>query len=214
MPPRLFKGALISGSARWEHKMFWDRCPLRPLKPQGQAGETLKDCLNFLTHYRLRNARRWWFGTATVALFVFLPGSCIDSFSGNNCIPFWVNLKFMKVKCMQFDVHDQAQLALIVFDSERLKLHSQLNVSEKAQWSTGDGRYFTSVEGKRILLISTTQPIKSIGPMLEVAQSDDYPIDALQQLLQETYPQFDVFVSENPPPAPALTYADKNVPTE
>ena len=50
--------------------------------------------------------------------------------------------------------------------------------------------------------------------MLEVAQSDDYPIDALQQLLQETYPQFDVFVSENPPPAPALTYADKNVPTE
>ena len=55
----------------------------------------------------------------------------------------------------------------------------------------------------RILLISTTEPINALGPLLEVAQSDDYPIDALHQALQETYPQFDVFVSEKPPLAPA-----------
>ena len=218
-PPRhLLRGALIRGSARWEHKMLLGPLPSRALEAaRGQAWGNIEGLSELPAALPPPpNARRWWFGTAAVAaLFVFFMTHALTASQETILYPILGESEVHEGQVyVRFDVHDQAQLALIVFEGERLKLHSQLNVSEKAQWSTGDGRYFTSVEGKRILLISTTQPIKSIGPMLEVAQSDDYPIDALQQLLQETYPQFDVFVSENPLPAPALTYADKNVPTE
>ena len=218
-PPRhLLRGALISGSARWEHNMLLGPLPSRALEAaRGQAWGNIEGLSELPAALPPPpNARRWWFATVAIAAFFLLSMTYALTASDEAILyPISGESEVHEGQVyVRFDVHDQAQLALVVFDGEQLTLQSQLNAVEKSMWSTGDGRYFTSVEGQRILLISTTEPINALGPLLEVAQSDDYPIDALHQALQETYPQFDVFVSEKPPPAPALTYVDQNVPPE
>lgn len=218
-PPRhLLRGALISGGARWEQNMLLGPLPSVALEAaRGQAWGNIDGLAELPAALPPPpNARRWWMGTAAVAA-VFILSIVYALSLSPSAIQYPINGSSEYHEghvFLRFDVHNQAQLALIVFDGQRFSLERQIRAEEKANWSMGDGRYFTSVKGERILLISTSEPIKGLGPLFETAQAADYPMDTLQQLLRDTYPQNDIFVSENPPPAAALTYVDQNVPPE
>lgn len=211
-PPRhLLRGALSGGNARWGDRAILGPLPTRVLEAARAQAWGNVDGIGELPPALPPppNARRWWATSIVLAVVLLLSiGYAISVTPSETRYPIQSDSEYTSgTVFLRFDVHDQAALTLVAFEHGVLSLRKQLNPSDKASWSTGDGRYFVEGKAERLILISSTAVLTDIPILLEAAQADDYPIDTLQHLLLSSYPEADVAISMAPPPSPAVTDA-------
>jgi hypothetical protein len=211
-PPRhLLRGALQTGNSRWGEKAILGPLPTTVLESaRAQAWGNI-DGIGELPPALPPppNARRWWMTSVLLAALLLLSVFYAISVSpSEKHFPLMLDSEYVSGEVyLRFDVHDQAQLSLLAFEHGKIRVLTQLKPPQKAKWSTGDGRYFVKERAERLIVISSKEALTDIRVLLEEAHANDYPIDALQNLLQNSYPGADMAISTAPPPAPVVTDA-------
>ena len=61
--------------------------------------------------------------------------------------------------------------------------------------ATGDGRFIHRVDASRIIVISSSEPIDNLETLLQAAQVDSDPVNALEKHVLAQHPLADVQIS-------------------
>ena len=140
---------------------------------------------------------QWWVSAgASTLLFLSSLAWAFDDAGPKAQFPFSSefdsHVDFVDVR---FDVSDRAYVTIVQWKGGILQSESSWTPSSKGQLATGDGRYIHRVDASQIIVISSPQEIEDLDALLQAAQVDSDPVNALERHLLSHHPLADIIIS-------------------
>lgn len=193
------RGAMVSGPGLWLDDVLLGPLPLRSLdaarsRPWGSIDGIDELPLPLPPPPKMTS---WWVSAATsTLLFLSSLAWALDDTRPPAQFPltseFDSHVDFVDVR---FDVSDHAHVTIVQWKGGILQSESAWTPSSKGRLATGDGRYIHRVDASRIVVISSPQPIVDLEPLLQAAQVDSDPVNALEKHVLSKYPLADIQIS-------------------
>ncbi len=199
-PERDFlRGAMVSGPGVWLDAVLLGPLPLRCLdaarsRPWGSIDGMGELPLPLPPPPKMTS---WWVAAAASTLLCISSLAwALDDAGPQAQYPldteFDSHVDFVDAR---FDVSDRAHVTVVQWKGGILQAESSWTPSEKGKISTGDGRFFHRVDASRIVVISTSEAISNLQTLLQAAQVDSDPVNALEKQILSQYPLADVQIS-------------------
>ena len=193
------RGAMVSGPGVWLDSVLVGPLPLRCLdaarsRPWGSIDGIDELPLPLPPPPKMT---QWWVSAgASTLLFLSSLAWAFDDAGPKAQFPFSSefdsHVDFVDVR---FDVSDRAYVTIVQWKGGILQSESSWTPSTKGQLATGDGRYIHRVDASQIIVISSPQEIEDLDALLQAAQVDSDPVNALERHLLSHHPLADIIIS-------------------
>jgi hypothetical protein len=99
----------------------------------------------------------------------------------------------------EFDVDEAAYVTLVrEVDGALDVVLASGDPVDKAVWAVGDGSYRVHTMGAAVLLVSTTEPLPPLGPMIAGASEADDPLAEIEARIRLSAPRADLRARRRP----------------
>ena len=193
------RGAMVSGPGLWLDDVLVGPLPLRSLdaarsRPWGSIDGIDELPLPLPPPPKMTS---WWVSAgASTLLFLSSLAWALDDAGPKAQYPlrseFDSHVDFVDVR---FDVSDKAHVTIVQWKGGILHPESSWTPSSKGALATGDGRFIHRVDASRIIVISSSDPIDNLETLLQAAQVDSNPVNALEKHVLAQHPLADVRIS-------------------
>lgn len=193
------RGAMVSGPGLWLDDVLVGPLPLRSLdaarsRPWGSIDGIDELPLPLPPPPKMTS---WWVAAAASTLLCLSSLAwALDDAGPKAQYPlvseFDSHVDFVDVR---FDVSDKAYITVVKWKGGILHSESTWTPSEKGKLATGDGRYIHRVDASQIIVISSPEPVKNLDALLQAAQVDSDPVNALEKHVLAQLPLADVQIS-------------------
>lgn len=206
-PPRHYlRGAAVEGPGRWSRGVLLGPLPVLALEEARSRPWSEVDRVGELPTPLPPppKATGWWIAAGATAALAALAG--VWALRPPVPDPTWpLEATFARADDaweVRFDVDDLARLSVVSATGAAVALRDADLTAEKGRWATGDGDFQTRVQGDRVALISSPEPLPDLPDLLAASRLDREPLPALRSRLRALHPEVDVLLSPPPPPVP------------
>lgn len=193
------RGAMVSGPGDWFENFVLGPLPMRCLDAVRSKTWGDVDGMDELPVPLPPppKATQWWMAAAMSTLLSLTSIAwAIETTDSGSTAPldaeFDAYTEFVDVR---FDLPDDAHVAVVRLKGGILQIDGAYTPITKGRLSTGDGRFILRVDAPRIAVISSSEPITDLDILMQAAQVNSDPMDALEQQVLAKYPTADVVVS-------------------
>ena len=193
------RGAMVSGPGDWFESFVLGPLPMRCL--DAVRSKTWGD-VDGMEELPVPlppppKATQWWFAAAVSTILSLTSIAwALETTESSSVVPleaeFDSHVEFVDVR---FDVSEAAYISVVRFKGGILQLEESFTPITKGRLSTGDGRFILRVDAPRIAVISSSQPIDDLDILMQAAQVNSHPVEALSTQVLSKYPTADVVVS-------------------